>query len=163
MCINCIWYNRHENCKMKSSTQFYDLMAREIASARLVEAEYLDLRLFWVSEHMLIEWSGFSCPKNEFALRLIWAMATFLPTSIVYLQHPIIIVNPTRINLSYFQKAFSKALSSLPSFLFFSWRVPIVYIYSSNHDLEKKICELCLMWQIFVNLISNIKQISAWN
>ena len=58
-----------------------------VVSARLVEAENSDWRIFRVLEERLINWFGKSCPIFELGLHLNWAMTTFLPALIVYLHY----------------------------------------------------------------------------
>ena len=60
-----------------------------LVSARLVEAENLDWRLFRVADQKLIKWFGKSCYIFERGLHLNLTKRTSLPTSVVYKQHQI--------------------------------------------------------------------------
>ena len=57
-----------------------------LVSARLVEAENLNWRLFRVSDQRLIKCFGKSCRIFELSLHLNWAMPTSLHASIVYIH-----------------------------------------------------------------------------
>ena len=100
-----------------------------LVSARLVETEILDWRLFRVSDQMLIKWFGKSCPIFELSLHLNWAMPT---SSIVYIQQSINFLLSR--NLHFWPLYYWKS----PTCAHWKWPPLIAYLWSLQYLKGRK-------------------------